>query len=274
MIAWSTFEPGEHRCTCPSCGRKPSDRTLGVKIEDDGSGVAHCFRCNFVETHRPDVGSTYRPGKPVSRPVQPSKYETLSEYGRELYDACKPLYGVALAYLKARHCAIPPEDGDLRYHPALKHPSGYVGPCLVALISDVHSQQPLSLHRTWITSTGKASVEPARLLLKDHSTANGVIRLWPDDHVSTLLGIAEGIESALSLAWAPLFVWSVIDAGHLSKFPVLNGIATLVIARDQDPAGIAAAAICARRWAAAGRSVRVTRQVSNDLNDSLSEVAL
>jgi len=273
MITWTDFEPGNHRITCPACGRKPSDRTLGVKIEDGGAGVAHCFRCNFVETHRPDVGSTYRRGKAISKPVQPSKYETLSEYGQELYDASKPLCSVALDYLKYRRCAIPPEDGDLRYLPAHRHPSGYVGPAIVALITDAHSQKPLSLHRTWITSTGKASVEPARLLLKDHPIPNGVIRLWPDDHVNALLGVAEGIETALSLAWAPMPTWATIDAGHLGKFLVLNGTGTLVIAQDNDVAGIAAATACAARWRAAGRDVLVTRQAENDLNDTLQEVA-
>jgi len=203
--------------------------------------------------------------------VQPEP-QGLSHWAQRLWaHECKPLSGVALDYLKYRHCAIPPEDGDLRCHPALKHPTEYVGPCLVALITDARTQAPLSLHRTWITPTGKAGIQPPRLLLKDHSIKNGVIRLWPDDEVNALLGVAEGIETALSLAHAPLCVWSVIDAGHLSKFPVLNGITTLVIAQDKDPAGIAAASICARRWAAAGRYVRVTRQTANDLNDSLAE---
>jgi len=271
MIEWTTFETGNHRCTCPACGRKASDKTMGVTVDSGGSGVAHCFRCNLVENHRPDVGVYHRPGKPINRPVQAAKHDGLSEYGQDVWRACKPLSGVCLDYLKYRHCAIPPADGDLRYHPALKHPSGYTGPCLVALITDVHTQAPLSLHRTWITATGKADVDPPRLLLKDHSIKNGVIRLWPDDHVGSLLGIAEGLETALSLAHAPLCVWATVDAGHLSKFPVIAGINDLVIAQDQDLAGIAAASACARRWAAAGRSVRVTRQTANDLNDSLAE---
>jgi hypothetical protein len=55
---------------------------------------------------------------------------------------------------------------------------------------------------------------------------------------------------------------------------VLRGIQTLVIAQDQDPAGIAAAATCAHRWAAADKDVLVSRQTHNDLNDVLQEVTI
>jgi hypothetical protein len=139
----------------------------------------------------------------------------------------------------------------------------------VALITDAVTRQRLSLNRTWITPTGKAALETPRLPLAGHSTAGGCIRLWPDEAVTVGLGVAEGIESALSLAWAYTPVWALIDAGHLSKFPVLDGIESLVIARDQDQAGIKAASECATRWARAGREVLATSQAQNDVNDVL-----
>lgn len=53
-IDWSAYPPGDHRVKCPSCGRpSPSDKTMGITIDSDGSGVAHCFRCEFVESHHP-----------------------------------------------------------------------------------------------------------------------------------------------------------------------------------------------------------------------------
>ncbi|MBK9444385.1 MAG: hypothetical protein IPN53_25150 [Comamonadaceae bacterium] len=122
---------------------------------------------------------------------------------------------MAVAYLEHRHCVMPPAYGALRWHSALRHPTGYTGPCLVALISDTHSNKPLSLHRTWITATGKADVSPPRLLLANHAIKNGVIKLWPDEDVGHTLGIAEGIETALSMAHAVQPVWACIDAGHL-----------------------------------------------------------
>jgi len=274
MIAWNDYQAGEHRIECPSCGRGGRDKTAGLTIEPDGKGVLHCFRCAYVESHQPDRGAVRRLA--TIKPTQKShtqKLDSLCEWGRAFWRSCHPLSGVALHYLRARHCVIPPADGHLRWHPSVKHRSGYVGPALVALITDVLTGEPLSLHRTWITPTGKADLDTPRLPLWNHTTKGGCIRLWPDEAVTYGLGIAEGIETALSLAWAYAPVWATIDAGHLSQFPVLPGIETLVIAQDQDPAGMSAASICARRWADADKEVLVTRQAANDLNDVLMELA-
>lgn len=275
MIVWTDYPPGDHRASCPSCGRKPSDKSMGITIEADGAGVAHCFRCDFVETWR-EQRTTRRPGKVPASPVAPRKHETLSEYGRDLWSACTGLAGtIGEAYLLHRRCATPPADGDQRYHPSLKHPSGYVGPALVALITHAVTREPLSLHRTWITPTGKAAVDPARLLLKGHTKAGGVIRLWPDEAVTTGLAIGEGIETCLSLAHAFTPVWACIDAGNLGAFPVLPGIECLTIAADHDPAGTEAARRCAAAWAGAGGQVRIVMAPSagQDLNDLAAEGA-
>lgn len=53
MIEWADYPVGDHRVMCPSCGRKPNDRTMGVTVAGEEHGVAHCFRCGYVETrHR------------------------------------------------------------------------------------------------------------------------------------------------------------------------------------------------------------------------------
>jgi hypothetical protein len=275
MIAWTDYETGSHRIECPSCGRGGRDKTAGLTMELDGKGVLHCFRCSYTESHHPDRGAAVRRAPTIkpSHKADGQQHQRLSEWGRDLWHNCHTLGGVAVQYLQSRHCQIPPESGHLRWNPLLKHPSGYVGPALVALITDVETNEPLSLHRTWITPNGKADLDTPRLPLWNHSTKNGVIRLWPDDEVNALLGIAEGIETALSLAWAPMPVWSTIDAGHMAQFPLLRGIRTLVISQDHDPAGMSAAAICSRRWAEDDREVLVTRQAENDLNDVLMERA-
>ena len=43
------------------------------------------------------------------------------------------------------------------------------------------------------------------------------------------IGLAEGIESALSLTHAHTPVWATVDAGNLSTLPVLAGIETVVL---------------------------------------------
>jgi hypothetical protein len=124
----------------------------------------------------------------------------------------------------------------------------------VALVTDILTHAPISLHRTWVRADGsKADVDTPRLLLGGHRKAGGVIRLWPDEAVTTGLAVAEGIETALSVAHVFRPVWAVIDAGNLARFPILDGIEALTIAVDDDPAGIRAAGECAERWAQADR---------------------
>ncbi|OXJ36017.1 hypothetical protein CFB82_12320 [Burkholderia sp. HI2714] len=257
-IAWCHYGTGKYRVCCPVCGRGERDKTLGLTITANGAGVAHCFRCDFTDTYRPERGvggGMYGSGRmPVVTP--PVKYHVLSDYGHDLWNACRVISCDALAYLNARHCRIPPPDGDLRWHPSLKHPADYAGPALVGLVTHAVTREPMTLHKTWIRTDGrKAEVDPPRLLLGGHRKAGGVIRLWPDEAVTCGLGIAEGIETALSLAHGYAPVWACIDAGNLQALPVLAEIESLIIAVDDDPAGKTAAAACAQRWSDAGREV-------------------
>ena len=279
IVPFNDLPPGSHRLSCPACGRGPKDKTLGVTVDAAGRGVAHCFRCSFTESYRPDDGRRHHRAAAVPSPrtTTTAKNNTLSEYGRTVWhEQCHPIqHGtIAADYLLSRHCVLPPEDGHLRWHPALRHPAGYIGPALVGLITDVLTRQFLSLHRTWIQADGrKADVDPPRLLLGQHRKAGGCIRLWPDEAVTTGLAVAEGIETALSLAHGYVPTWSLVDAGNLAALPVLGGVEVLVIGADNDVAGRAAAELCARRWADAGVEVLVTRQPANDLNDTLVGVA-
>lgn len=269
---WQDYAIGDHRLVCTECGRSQKDKTMGLKVEQDGA-VAHCFRCGYVETFRLKR-SVMRRSPCIKAPRQNvQQHTTLSDWGRALWESTHELSGIAEDYLMARHCFLPPVYGDLRWHHALRHPTGYVGPALVGLITDANTNAPLSLHRTWITATGKADLKTPRLPLANHTTRNGVIKLWPAEDVNCVLGIAEGIETALSMAWCVQPVWAAIDAGHLGKFPVLNGISELYIAQDNDPAGITAATTCALRWADSDRLVTVTQQKQNDMNDEVSYVA-
>jgi putative DNA primase/helicase len=240
-----------------------------VKIDDRG-GVAHCHRCGYVENRFDDEVRT-RAGRPLPRAVAPTRHEVLSDYGRQLWHACRPVSGDARAYLEARCCVIPPEDGDLRYLPALKHtPSGYIGPALVALVTDAVTREPLTLHRTWIKANGdKADVDPPRMLLGGHRKAGGVVRLWPDEAVTHGMGIAEGIETALSLAHAFQPAWACIDAANMAGLAPLDGVDSLLIAADHDDAGIAAAEACGARWVDAGKEVGIVVPDTHktDLND-------
>ncbi|MFM0049884.1 PriCT-2 domain-containing protein [Caballeronia grimmiae] len=190
-----------------------------------------------------------------SEPERRIRY-TLDQKWHAYWQTLGAVRDAGRAYLGARQCVLAPADGDLRFDPAARHPTGYVGPCLVALVTDALSKEPISLHRTWINADGtKADIEPPRTLLGGHRKAGGVIRLWPDEAVAQGLAVAEGIETALSLAWVFQPVWALIDAGNLAKFPPMAGIDALAIAVDADRAGERAAESCGEHWALADRDV-------------------
>ncbi len=252
----SRLESGNHRLRCPDCGRGERDRTMGVTVEHDRI-VWHCHRCGQAGAQR-DERVYQRLGARPAPSSTPMRHVTLAAQWCSIWAHLQPIAGTPAAdYLRARGCALPPDDGDLRYG-ELRHPSGYAGPCMVALVTGAVTREPLTLHRTWIKSDGtKADVDPPRMLLGKHRKQGGVIRLFPDECVTIGLAISEGIETALAVAHVFKPVWSAIDAGNLAAFPVLGGIESLTIVADHDDAGIRAARECAARWHHAGREVRI-----------------
>ncbi len=283
FIEWELYRVGNNRSSCPVCSKGPKDKTLGVTIEADGQGVAHCFRCEFTQTNRTKQRQPFTRypqlvhGREPQANTSPSKLTTLSEAGKAIWHSAHPVLpgSTAADYLEARSCALPPHGGHLRWIPKLRHPSNYSGPALVALLTNALTGKAQSLHFTWIQANGtKAAVTPPRLLYRNHEKAGSVCRLWPDEFVTHGLAVAEGIETALSVAHGFTPVWACVDAGNLSKLPVLEGVQTLLIAQDRDPAGEKAAQACALRWSRAGAVVLLTEQKQNDMNDLVQEVTL
>lgn len=131
---------------------------------------------------------------------------------------------------------------------------------MMALVTDAITAEKMSIHFTFLLVDGsdKAPVERSKLLMPGHQKAGGCIRLVEDAEVTLGLGLAEGIETALSViasGWRP--VWAAVDAGNLRAFPVLGGIEALSLFADRDPAGLVAAEAAAGRWRSAGREVVV-----------------
>ena len=130
----------------------------------------------------------------------------------------------------------------LRWHPGVE--------AVIALMTDAITGASLGIHRTFL---GPDGAKRDRKMLGPQ----GVLRLSPDDVVTTGLGIAEGIEDAIAIllsGWQP--VWAATCAGAISKFPILE-IQALTIFADADPAGMRAAEICRDTWLAAGREVAI-----------------
>ncbi len=284
-LNFNEFSVGQHRIRCvfPGCNGR-TGKSLGVTVDCDGSGVAHCFRCGAVESYRPTLGYQVPRSstKHHARPVRP-KRTTLTIQWREVFANAEPVTPDCTVgqYLEFRGCVLPPADGDVRQLENFQHPyqSHHRGACMLSLIRNIHTNEPMSLHLTFVTKTGKAEIfdkdgerVSSKIMLAGHGIKGGAIKIFPDEDVTMGLGISEGVETALTLAHAFKPVWATIDAGHMAQFPVLPGLEGLCVAVDHDPAGKAAAQKVIDRYKAAQIQVLVSNQSNGDLNDSIGEV--
>ncbi len=255
------------RGPCPQCNRGPKDTALAITRDDRGT-VSFCHRCGYTSAEQKANAlafSRWPQNRPDTLDDSPLEWSLTAE---RIWRRTQPLRGsLGATYLESRGCRLPPADSGLRFLPLC----GDLPPSLCGLVTDAATGRKLSLHFTRLAADGhgKAGTDCDKLLLRGHRKKGGVIRLWPDEAVSTGLALAEGIETALAAAQRCTPIWAAIDCANLSAFPVLDGIESLTIYADHDPAGIAAARDCARRWRDAGREVhaRVPKQPGQDVAD-------
>jgi hypothetical protein len=281
--------PGKHRLPCPQCEKGRSDDALEVTVTPWRWAFWKCYRCG-LEGRAPlddDAHHHHREHRHLhlEPPPETPRPNGLTAGARRLLASCKPITkGSPVAtYLAVRGCATP--ENDVLWHPALRHRTGHVGPAIVAVVTDIITGERINLHRTWLKpdSSGKAEVEKPRLLLKGHRAHGGVVRLSPDEEITTGLALAEGLETALTAAHGFTPVWATVSAGNLATFPVLDGVEVLTVFADHDQpnrytgkrAGIEAAEACAERWLDAGREVRIWHSPveGQDFNDFAAEAA-
>src|SRR5262245_45533942 len=164
-----------------------------------------------------------------------------------------------------------PNYGGLRFHPRCPWEGG-TAPCVLARFTDVITGEARGIWRRPIDRLKPMSLGPMR---------GCVIRLWPDEDVTTGLVIGEGVETTLSVATGlpsrdgTMFrpAWAAASAGNLENFPVLLGIEALTILADNDANGRGqdAAKKCEARWAKAGREVITftPNKPNSDFNDAV-----
>jgi putative DNA primase/helicase len=184
----------------------------------------------------------------------------------------------AVDYLASRYLWPLPPGCSLRAHSSLEYRTDEgqcIGryPGIVADIVDIDGEL-VAVHRTYLSGGKKlAGHEPRKQLGRVHGRTGVAVRLMA---AGPVLGIAEGIETALSAAIIhEVPVWSALNAGLLEKFEPPPGIETLVIYADRDVTGLSAANRLQERMQArirAGLSVdvRVPLAPAKDWNDSLA----
>jgi hypothetical protein len=267
---------GRAKVLCPGPGHSRRDRSLQVTLIDDADDgfLVHSFAGDDWRDCRDYVRGQLGMGiwQPTERRTrrrvieQPRRNDN-DHLARVIWNEAIDAHGTPVEhYLANRHLSLPPGAEALRFHPAC--PFGNTKtPAMVALVRNIEGNQPQAIHRTALDRTGKMSLGPI---------SGGAIKLTPDEDVTIALGIAEGIETALSMQrlpeWLGSPVWSVISASGISKFPLLAGIETLAISADNDGAGGAgekATIEVVERWQERETLVIEADDEGADLNDVL-----
>jgi hypothetical protein len=274
---------------CPVCGGK--DR-FGVNTKKQvwhcrvcGKGgnvialVEHATGASFAAAVAELAGELGAHHDNVIRRPPPPPPDPAPDNGRialDIWQSARPLRGtLGETYPRRRRIdldQIPDLDDVLRFAPRCLFGNERL-PCVIALVRDIVTNEPVAIQRTAIDSSGK---KIGRLSLGP--TKGGAIKLWADAAVSISLVVGEGMETVASAATAIHYegtvlqpAWSLLDRGNLGTFPVLPGIEVLTILVDNDESGHgqADAATCARRWREAGRKVYplIPRKRGSDFND-------
>jgi Toprim domain len=235
----------EQRVPCPRCDRGSRDDALGVNIE---TGAFHCFRCGFKGRAVGDRGAEL-PAR-MQRIDDPAIAERKRERLRKIWRETNPLTHEGARpvrrYLESR--ALGPILGApptaLRAHSGIEYweATRLVGrfPAMVALFVNPMGA-PITLHVTYlrVDGTGKAAVRSPKKILgvpESGSTRAGAIRLH--EPCEGRLGVAEGIESALSMHLLQRVpVWSAYCADNLQHVRLPDRLRELYIGADVDANG-------------------------------------
>jgi putative DNA primase/helicase len=271
-------------CPVPSHGKERGDRSPSLRIGDGQTRLlVRCFagcdpRDVLDELRRrgllDDARRTSLSARACAMPAAAENEvrQRNAEAAARIWKETVPIAGTAgEAYLARRgiELAAVPNYGGLRWHPRCPWCGHETLPCIVSRFGDALTGEPRGIHRRPINGETPRTLGPMR---------GCVIRLWPDDAVTTGLVIGEGVETVLAAATriehrGTLLqpAWAAGNAGNLAELPVLAGIEALTILVDHDASGTGqdAATACARRWLDAGRElVRLTPKiVGTDFND-------
>ena len=191
---------------------------------------------------------------------------------RRLWAACRPLAGThAERYLRARAIArlrFP----ALRFHPRLHYrdEAGFRRfPALVAAVT-APGGYVTGVHRTWLDPHRPAKA-PVAAPRKTMGRVYGLAVRFGRPAGGASLLVGEGLETVLSLLTAvpALAGAAALAAGSLGAFSPPPGVSRLLIARDGDAEGEAAAERLAMRCAEAGIDATVLVPEGGDFNDDL-----
>jgi putative DNA primase/helicase len=241
-------------CFCPAHdnSRTPA---LSVSRTRDGRPLVHCHAgCEqmAVITALRQKGLWPDKGELVRDPSAPHRLTVAHDPGgldtdalkrralaRDLWAKSQPIAGtIAETYL--RHRGVRSKLPEvLRFHPNLPHrESRRPYPCLVAAIID-GSNRVCAVQRTWLLPDGSDRIRPAdgsKGKMTLGPMTDGAVRLGQP---TAVLGLAEGIETALSAKQLyAVAVWATLSAHRLGAVTIPEGVQQVWIFADAGQVGL------------------------------------
>ncbi|NWG54825.1 MAG: toprim domain-containing protein [Hydrogenophilaceae bacterium] len=244
---------GATRALIPGPNHSHKDRSVSLRLTEEGRILIHCFspKDDWRDVRRaladlglldgePRVveGSARR--SPLRVVAQPVDEERLARAGR-LWEESGPLkHSVAEAYMRRR--AVPSglwKSTALRFHPRMTSLDDRAKrPALVAAISDAHGAlQGVQVTLLSAHGTAKAAVATPRRVIGN--LMGGTVRLAD---AQDELVVGEGIETMLTAS--DVFgvpAWAALSADNLARLIIPHALRRLIIAADNDEAGLRAA---------------------------------
>lgn len=258
------------------------DRTpsLGIARGRDGALLIHCYagcpqKAVLGELKNLGLwgaGTGSIGNASLNHVVAAPEQRDMKAAAEAIWRVSRPAPGTLVeVYLASRSITLSPPPA-LRFHPALRHPSGAAWPAMVAIVTDGVGEEPLGIHRTFLArdGQGKAPVQPTKMMLGP--CRGGAVRLA---EVSDLVMIGEGIESVLSAMQATgKPAWAGLSTSGVRALDLPETIDEVTLLADGDAPGEAAAQHAARRWTRVGRCLRIARPPKGmDFNDLLLATA-
>ncbi|MGV6840441.1 MAG: DUF7146 domain-containing protein [Planktomarina sp.] len=282
---------------CPICQPEGRRDQRGLSVKDAGGKTlltCHKSGCPAPDIFKVlhDAGIVERGGKgsytPPSADQRKAERESRQEraaktakFCNDLWAQSKPIMGsVAQNYLEnvrgLKGAQWAKMERTLRFHPNLKHtPSAGHFPAILARVRGPNGKA-MGLHRTYLApdGSGKANVQGGSAKMMLGSCARGAVRFGKDREI---MALAEGIETALSIGLSGrMTVWATLSTSGMKavEMPPLPMAAVVIIAADNDPAGLAAAQQTATRLEGEGRTVSIIHppRAGQDFNDVLMGV--
>jgi phage/plasmid primase-like uncharacterized protein len=270
------IEPGRFHRFATSDLR--GDSAGWCKLFDDlRGGVFGCYRQGISETwcaadrgmmtreHRADLARQVMAATAERESQQRQQWAENAQRIAKVWAQCVPLRiaDPVTLYLKRRlGAALWPLPECLRFHPALAYWRGAeklgTFPAMVAPIVTLDGRT-VALHRTYLTADGhKADVPTVKKVTGAAGPLGGAcINLHMPVH--GVIGVAEGIETALAASLASgVPTIAAYCAGALAGYLWPAGVRRLVIFADNDKAGQSAAHALQLRALRAGLQVSVT----------------